>query len=281
MDSLSVTNISWHPAKKFLFRFFFTYFLIYCFPFPIDAFEFTKPVVQPFYKFLDWLIPYIADKWFHLHAILSFPMFDKMDDSNYGLAFIYFNIIISSVVAITWSLLDRRTTNYEKLYQWLRFYLRYYLAAFLFGYGFIKVFPSQFQAITASRLTMQVGEQSAMLLAWNFMGYSTVLMRLNGIVEVLAGLLLLFRRTTTIGAILASCAFGFIAVMDFCFNVPVRLLASHLLIMSVFLILEDRWKLLNIFLLNKPTVSTISVPLINHRKWQKFFLALQALFIVA
>jgi len=281
MDSLSVTNISWHPAKKFLFRFFFTYFLIYCFPFPIDAFEFTKPVVQPFYKFLDWLIPYIADKWFHLHAILSFPMFDKMDDSNYGLAFIYFNIIISSVVAITWSLLDRRTTNYEKLYQWLRFYLRYYLAAYLFGYGFVKVFPSQFQAITASQLSLSVGEQSPMLLAWNFMGYSVVMMRINGIAEVLAGLLLLFRRTTTIGTILSSCVFSFIVMMDFCFNVPVRLFSSHLLIISIFLVLEDRRKLLNIFLLNKPANSTVYLPLINHSAWRKAFLVLQTLLAIS
>ena len=153
MDPLTATA-SWPPAKKFLFRFFFVYFFIYCFPFPIDAFEFTKPVAQPFYQFLDWLIPYCAEKWFHLHATPAFPMFDKMDDSNYGLVFLYLNVIISLVVAITWSLMDQRNKNYEKLYQWLRLYLRYYLAAYLFGYGFVKVFPSQFQAISASRLSL-------------------------------------------------------------------------------------------------------------------------------
>ena len=114
MDSLT-TTASWHPAKKFLFRFFFVYFFIYCFPFPIDAFEFTKPVAQPFYKFLDWLIPYSAGKWFHLHATPAFPMFDKMDDSNYGLVFLYLNVVISSVVAIAWSLLDQRDRNYERV----------------------------------------------------------------------------------------------------------------------------------------------------------------------
>src|SRR5947207_1185162 len=108
MDSLTATNTSWHAAKKFLFRFCLAYFFIYCFPFPFDAFEFAKPVVQPFYNFLDSLVPYVAEKWFSLHATPAFPMFDKMDDSNYGLAFLHLNVIISSVVTITWSLLDRK-----------------------------------------------------------------------------------------------------------------------------------------------------------------------------
>jgi hypothetical protein len=280
MNTPIATAATWHPAKRFLFRFFFSYFFLYCFPFPVDAFDFTTPVAQPYYNFLDWLVPRIGKNWFHIHAIAVFPLFDKVDDSGYGLVFIYLNLILSTIIAVIWSVADRKRKNYEKLYQWLRLYLRYYLAAFLFGYGFVKVFPSQFQAITASRLTMQVGDQSPMLLAWNFMGYSTVLMRLNGLVEVLAGLLLLFRKTTTMGAILASCAFGFIVVMDFCFNVPVRLLASHLLIISLFLILEDRRKLLNAFLLNKPISSTAYTPLTNHPKWQKILLGLQVLFIV-
>src|SRR5438552_17821407 len=107
MDPLTVVNTQWSPVKKFVFRFCFMYFLIYCFPFPLDAFEFTKPAAQPFYNLLDWFVPQIADKWFHLHAVVSFPMFDKLDDSNYGLAFLYLNIILSSIAALIWSLLDR------------------------------------------------------------------------------------------------------------------------------------------------------------------------------
>jgi len=262
-----------------LFRFCFLYFVIYCFPFPLDAFEFTKPLAQPFYNFLDWLVPIVANK-FQLHAVPAFPMFDKFDDSNYGLAFSYLNLIISATVAIVWTLLNRKRAQYENLYQWLRLYLRFFLAAYLSGYGFVKVFPSQFQAITASRLASTVGDESPMLLAWNFMGYSNVMMRLNGIAEVLAGLLLLFRRTTTIGAILSAGVFSFVVMMDFCFNVPVRLLASHLLIISVFLTLDDSRKLLNIFFLNKPTTTTVYAPLIAQPTGRKIFLALQILLAV-
>ena len=271
-------GIQWHAAKKFLFRFLFVYLFFYCFPFPFDSFDFTKPVAQPYYDFLDRLVPQIGVKWFHIQVRTAFPMFDKFDDSGYGLVFIYFNTIFSVLVACIWSIADRRRNNYEMLYQWLRLYVRYFLVAFLFGYGFIKVFPSQFQAITASRLTQLVGDQSPMLLAWNFMGYSVVMMRINGILEVGAGLFLLFRRTTTIGALLSASVFSFVVMMDFCFNVPVRLLASHLLSISLFLVLEDRQKLVNVFLLNKATDPTTCEPLISGRKWQRAFFALQILF---
>ena len=271
MDLSIATKTNWSFARKFFFRFFFTYFFIYCFPFPLDAFQLLDRVAQPYYNLLDRLIIAIGDKWFHLHAHVAFPTFDKVDDSYYGLVFIYFNLLISLTVAITWSLVDRKRKNYEKLFSWLKLYLRFFLAAYLFGYGFVKVFPSQFQAITASRLTMAVGDQSPMLLAWNFMGYSTTMMKLNGWVEVLAGLLLLFRKTTTLGAILSTAVFSFVVAMDFCFNVPVRLLASHLLIMSLFLVLSDSQRLLNVFVLNKPVAAVTYMPFVIHPVRRKIF----------
>ena len=271
MDLPPTNSTAWNPSKKFLFRFLFLYFFLYCFPFPLDAFDFLAPVAKPYYNFIDWLIPIIGKKYFHLTAHIAFPGFDKVDDSYYGLVFMYLILIVSLAVALLWSILDRKRKEYEKLYEWLRLYLRCFLVAYLFGYGFVKVFPSQFQEITASILTMTVGDQSPMLLAWNFMGYSPVLMKLNGLVEVIAGLLLLFRRTTTMGAILSAGTFGFIMVMDFCFNVPVRLLASHLLLISLFLVAGDRRRLLNVFVLNKPAVAATYKPFINHPIWRKAF----------
>ena len=136
MDSPSATHALWHPTRKFLFRFFFVYFSLYCFPFPFDSFDFTKPVAQPYYNFIDWLIPQIGEKWFHIRAKTAFPMFDKVDDSGYGLAFLYLNLILSTLATFIWSIADNRRKNYERLYQWLRLYLRYFLVAYLFGYGF-------------------------------------------------------------------------------------------------------------------------------------------------
>ena len=266
----------WPLYKRFIFRFLFLYFVLYCFPFPLDAFQFLDPVASPYYSFIDWLIPLVGKKWFHLTAHVSFPTFDKVDDSFYGLVFMYLILILSALGTVIWSVIARRVKNHERLFQLLKLYLRYFLASYLFGYGFVKVFPSQFQAITASRLTMTVGDQSPMLLAWNFMGYSVVMQRLNGLLEVIAGLLLLFRRTTTLGAILSTAVFSFVVMMDFCFNVPVRLLSTHLLLISVLLVLTDGHRLISVFVLNRPTSAAVYRPLINHPVGRKVFTALLA-----
>ena len=270
----SPVEIYWSDARKFLFRFFFAYLFIYCFPFPFDSFEFTKPVAQPYYNYLDFIIPRIGESWFHLKAKTAFSFFDKVDDSYYGLVHLYTALIISFIATIIWTLLDRKRKNYEILNQWLRLYLRFFLVAYLFGYGFVKVFPSQFQPITANRLTQTVGDQSPMLLAWNFMGYSSVFQRILGISEVLAGILLLFRRTTTVGAILSFGVFGFVVMMDFSFNVPVRLLSSHLLFISAFLFLGDGNRLMKVFFLNKPIAAVVERSLIGHRMYSRIFTGL-------
>ena len=271
MQTTPTADNSWGFARKFLFCFLFVYLFLYCFPYPFDAFDFTKPIAKPYYDFLDYVIPQIGEHWFHLKAKTAFPFFDKFDDSYYGLVDLYITLIIAFVAAVIWSIFDRRRKNYETLYQWLRLYLRFFLVAYLFGYGFIKIFPSQFQEITAFRLSQTFGDQSPMLLAWNFMGYSSVFMRILGSTEVLAGILLLFRRTTTIGAILSFAVFGFVETMDFTFNVPVRLLSAHLLFISAFLFLDDWKRLLNTFLLNKPTEASAYKPLVSHSPGSKIF----------
>jgi hypothetical protein len=278
MDAPGIASTVWPLHKRLIFRFLFLYFVLYCFPFPLDAFEFLDPVASPYYNLLDRLIPLMGKKWFHLTAHVAFPTFDKVDDSFYGLVFMYFILILSALGTVIWSVIDRRAKNHERLFQLLKLYLRYFLAAYLFGYGFVKVFPSQFQAIAASRLTMTVGDQSPMLLAWNFMGHSVVMQRLNGLLEVIAGLLLLFRRTTTLGAILSTAVFSFVVMMDFCFNVPVRLLSSHLLLISVLLVLTDGRRLMNVFVLNRTASAAVYRPLINHPVGRKVFTASLAVF---
>jgi hypothetical protein len=273
MDTHGIHTTVWPANTRVIFRFVFLYFALYCFPFPLDAFEFLDRVASPYYNLLDRLIPLVGKKWFHLTAHVAFPTFDKLDDSTYGLVFMYFVLLLSALGTVIWSIIDRQTQNHERLFQLLKLYLRYFLASYLFGYGFVKVFPSQFQAITASRLTMTVGDQSPMLLAWNFMGYSVALQRLNGLLEVVAGLLLLFRRTTTLGALLSTAVFGFVVMMDFCFNVPVRLLSSHLLVISVLLVVTDRRRLINVFVLNRPTQAAVYSPFINHPIGRKVFTA--------
>ena len=56
-------------------------------------------------------------------------------------------LVLAGLTMLVWSLLDRQRTNYKELHDWTRIMVRYQLAMSLFAYGFMKVFPVQFQAL--------------------------------------------------------------------------------------------------------------------------------------
>jgi hypothetical protein len=109
----------------------------------------------------------------------------------------------------------------------------------LLTYGFLKVFPLQFPAPDFARLSETFGEASPMGLLWTFMGASPGYERFAGCAEVLPGLLLLFRRTSTAGAVIAIATMGNVVALNFCYDVPAKLLSSHLLLMALFLLIPD------------------------------------------
>jgi hypothetical protein len=64
---------------------------------------------------------------------------------------------------IVWSAVERKRPGYEKVYFWLTVYIRYYLAFTMMGYGFIKVFKTQFPFPSLGKLVQPVGELSPMM----------------------------------------------------------------------------------------------------------------------
>jgi hypothetical protein len=71
------------------------------------------------------------------------------------------------------------------------------------------------------------------------MAASTAYTFFCGLTEVTAGTLLLFRRTLTVGALVAVAALVNIVLLNFCYDVPVKLYSSHLLMMALFLLIAD------------------------------------------
>src|SRR5262249_1942181 len=70
--------------------------------------------------------------------------------------------------------------------------------------------------------------------------------------EMLGGLLLTARRTTLLGALVCVGVLGNVVMLNFCYDVPVKLFSTHLLAMAVFLILPDLGRLANLFVFNRP-----------------------------
>ena len=86
---------------------------------------------------------------------------------------------------------------------------------------------------------------------WTFMGASTAYTMFAGIAEMSGGALLLFRRTTTLGAMVAAAVLTNVVMLNFCYDVPVKLFSTNLLLMAIFLGVPDLGRLANVLVLNR------------------------------
>jgi hypothetical protein len=285
----------WSLLRRVLFRFAFVYLILYCWPeagrsnlldaIPSygdgagnedDSLGLTKLAEAPFHALTPWVAVHI----FHRHgAITKYHLTGSGDTTlDYVLAFCF--ATIAAFATLIWSLLDRRRPNYRTLYAWLRLLVRFTLAFTMLSYGFAKVYPLQFGTPYLSQLTRTYGESSPMGILWTFMGASVAYTKFCGLVEVLAGALLLFRRTTTIGAMVAAGAMLNVVTLNFCYDVPVKLYSSHLLLMSIFLLIPDAVAMMRFFLLHQPSrLEGVWVPRFERRWLRVVAIALQVLVI--
>jgi hypothetical protein len=115
---------------------------------------------------------------------------------------------------------------------------------------------------------------------WTFMGASVAYTKFCGLAEVLGGVLLLFRRTTTVGALVAMADMSNVVMLNFAYDVPVKLYSSNLLLMSLFLLIPDVSALSRFFFLDEPSrLQGVWVPKFERRHLRIAAIALQALVI--
>ncbi len=167
-------------------------------------------------------------------------------------------LALSLVATIIWSILDRRRQSYPTLLAWFRLALRVGLGVAMLEYGFIKVFPIQFPAPPLAVLNEPVGSSSALTLFWSLYGINPVFVMTLGWVEVVAGLLLLFRRTAFAGALLTLAVMTNVALLDLSFNVPVKLYSLSLVAMALVLLAPEATLVWRLFLTGQPVTRSRS-----------------------
>ena len=241
---LTTQSKSWSSGKKITFRFLFIYFILYTCPFPIGIFSFVGD-----FNFAVLWNPMVV--WTG-KTILKIPyeitvLPNGSGDTTWNYVQVFMFSILSVLGTLVWSIADRRQLDYEKLLFWITILVRYYLAVILISYGFVKIIKTQFPFPFTNRLFQTYGESSPMGLLWTFMGYSTAYNFFTGICEALAGFLLFFRYTRMLGALLAIGVLSNIVMLNFSYDVPVKLFSMHLLFMSLFVVAPDWQRLINFF----------------------------------
>lgn len=273
-------QVHWPLWRRLLFRFFFIYLVLFMSPWTwLDrAVPGISVVTQPYYTAMDWLVEK-SNAWiFHVKDKLV-PM-GGSGDTSYGWAQLWFLLSLSFVGMVLWSILQRNKKEYTKLNYWLLLFTRYYVALVLFSYGIIKLFALQMPFPNYSQLATPLGDFLPMRLSWMFIGYSTPYQFFSGLMEVLAGLLLLYRRTATLGALVATGVFINVAVMNLSYDIPVKIYSLQMVLCCFFLLANEMERILCFFVFNRPASACTVYAFPLDKKWMKWTrLGLKVLFI--
>lgn len=229
----------WSYKSLLSFRFIASYFLLYIFlMFASGLFE------SPF----RWIGKTILglDYKFDVNGYGS-------GDNTYAYITLFVNVLLALLISLVWSLVHSARKSYNKAFYWFLVVLRIFVILAMFLYGFVKVFQIQFQPASFVKLLQPLGEFSPMGLAWQYMGYSKGFGMFAGVMEILGGVLLIWRRTATLGAFIIIGVMSQVAMMNMMFDIPVKLFSIHLILMSLVIFMTDYKRFIAVFIKNKRT----------------------------
>lgn len=244
----------WSVPKKILFRVSFLFFSLFIFLFRNEILTSPSPVYEFYTKPLLTFIPWIGHHLFDVSYEIVPPAYGGTYDATYDYIMLFLIVVLTIIGTIAWTLFDRRRTSYKKLYYWLTVFIRYYAVYSMFTYGVAKIYKLQFPFPSLGSLLQPLGTYSPMHISWAFFGYSTGYNYIIGGAEVLSGLLLLFRRTTRIGAILLFVVCGNVLAINMFYDVCLKLISAVLVMIALFLLFQERSRLIDFFFRNRPTM---------------------------
>lgn len=264
--------------QKFAFRFVFILFPSFAF-FYSNVFEsdiifklqsYPAQLIQPIINFLG-------------RYILSAPGETTLEwkgggDTISDYLLILTLAIISVAGSTIWAFIDKGRKNYYQLYYWLEVIIRYYLALILMQYGLAKIVKTQFPFPGLDTLTKTYGDSSPMNLAWTFFGFSKGYNLFIGFVELL-GMLLIFRRTVTLGALISLGTTINIMAINYFYDVPVKVLSTALVVMCLFLLMPNFKQIWNFFVLSKPSNLIVFNPVVHKKMLIKTLLVVKIILI--
>jgi uncharacterized membrane protein YphA (DoxX/SURF4 family) len=262
----------WGVARRLAFRFAFAYWVLYL--------TTTRLGLGSLYGRLSHaFVPWAGKHLLRLPHDVTIVANNGSGDTTYDYVNTLCQAAFAAAVALAWSALDRRPRAHPRLREGLRVYARYSLALAMLEYGLVKVMPMQFSSLGLAELTQTYGESSPMGLLWRFMGYSRGYQIFAGAAEVIGGLLLLFQRTTALGALVVAGVMANVVALNFCYDVPVKLYSSHLFVLACVLLAPDARRLARFFVLGRPADAPALRPPPRAPWARRARVALKALFL--
>lgn len=262
-------NSPWSKISKLVFRFLCLYFTLYV------LLMFTA-------SFFETPFKWIGSKVLGITYEYS-TNGQGSGDTTFAYVTTFINFCLAVLFLIVWTLLDRKRPSYNKLFYWFLVLLRVTLVLAMLLYGLVKIFKVQFPSASLTRLLEPLGNFSPMGLAWTYMGYSKGFNVFVGFMEVLGGLLLIPRRTQTLGAFIVMGVMTQVAMMNLFFDIPVKLFSIHLILMALIIFMTDIKRFVGVFIKNKSVTEYQYYHPINDKTYHKviFWLKTIGLVVVA
>jgi hypothetical protein len=279
-QTLQSTREPWASLSRIAFRFCFVYFTLYCVGTQIINSVFAVPKVDvPDWGTLWPMRPVVFWVAAHLFGVKTPLVYagSGSGDKTYDWVFMFCLIVVALVANAIWSFLDRNRTNYSSLFKWFCLFLRLCLAGQMLSYGLVKIFPLQMSFPHLFTQVEPFGNLSPMGILWATIGASPAYEMYAGSAEFLAGILLVFPRTTTLGALLCLVDMGEVFTLNMTYDVPVKLLSFHLILMSLFILAPDFKRILNVLVLNRHAEPAAHEPLFASLRANRFASAAIAL----
>jgi hypothetical protein len=202
--------------------------------------------------------------FFHISDVLV-PM-NGSGDTSFGWAQTYLYMCLAAIGTIIWTVFSK-SENHNNLAYWLRIMLRYVLVSTCFAYGLDKVFLLQMPFPNTSQLATPLGDLLPMRLSWMYIGYSGTYQFFGGLLEVVAGMLLLFRRTTTLGLFAAAGIFLNVMMMNLGYDIPVKLFSIQMFVICLFLLSFEAKRIYAFFIQNVPAPVTSLYDVRFEKRW--------------
>ncbi|ONM46184.1 DoxX family protein [Nocardia donostiensis] len=275
----------WHPLTRVALRFAIVYFGLFCLMLgqtimvflgiahqwlPDQVMMWPLETVEPA---LEW----VGREVFGVEAVLRES---GSGDQAVIWVMVFCALIVAAAVTVVWSVLDRRRQAYPKLGAWFFTVIRLLLAGQMLFYGIAKAIPTQMPPPSLTALLQPYGEMSPASVLWLQVGSSPVYEILLGCAELFGGLLLLLPRTATLGAMLSLVSMAQVFVLNMTFDVPVKLLSFHLLLLSLVLLAPQARRMADMFLLQRRADPAVQPRLFDSHRARRIGGAVQAVLAV-
>ncbi|WP_446742438.1 hypothetical protein [Silvibacterium acidisoli] len=202
---------------------------------PVVGRYMSDAVAKPLQAIAGWLISHV----FHVAGIAATQHSTDSRDTAFDWVSMLTVLVLSAVVAIVWSVLDRKKRSLSTQATWLRHITRLMLIFVMVRYGIFKIFPMQMSRPSLGVLNEPVGQSSPMSLLWTLIGLSPAYQILSGVFEALCAVLLCFEKTALPGTLLGIVVMSNVVLFNFCFDVPVKLGALLILFGFIVLLWQD------------------------------------------